>query len=94
MKAVMLSWDEKIMQPLKGFLFGKENAKKSLLKNFGDTFNKLLFGSEKASKQGLWKNIKEGIVSITKKITDPITDWFKNKLFPSFKGFVDAVKKE
>lgn len=97
-KAMAESFDKKLMQPLKGWLFGDGNKEKSFFKNItdwmGPRINKLIFG-DKAQNNTLWGNIKQTFKDVgdflSNKVFKPVKDWFTKELIPSMKDFFKEV---
>ena len=97
-KAMAESFDKKLMQPLKGWLFGDGNKEKSFFKNItdwmGPRINKLIFG-DKAQNNTLWGNIKQTFKDVgdflSNKVFKPVKDWFTKELVPSMKDFFKEV---
>jgi hypothetical protein len=99
--AMRTSFDQKVLQPIKGWLFGEEGKKKSFFKNFsewmGPRINKILFG-DKAKDNTLWGNIKNTLKGvgtfISDKVFKPLKGWFLDELMPSMKDMFKEVGAE
>ena len=106
MKAISTGFNERILQPISGLLFGKENAKKGIFNNLGTMlspfFNKMLFGFDKANKNGFIQNLKNGSKelwsavwgSAKNKFFTPLANSMKELFGPVLKDFKETIGGE
>jgi hypothetical protein len=97
-KSISVAFQEKLVQPLNALLFGGDKRKNGFFRNLGETFspffNKLLFGQDKAAKQGFMANLKEESSKFLKSVWGGFQDKFIKPLKETAKELFGPVFKE
>jgi hypothetical protein len=101
MQTISRSFETRILRPMKTWMFGQENQKKSFFTNItewmGPRVNKFLFG-DKAKDNSLWTNIKDTVKEtgafIKDKVFAPMKNWVTKELWPGFKDMMSEIGGE
>jgi hypothetical protein len=94
--SMFTAYNERILEPFKGMIFGEENKKGNLFKliysKTTSFFNKLLFGFDKAKTGSIFKNLldvtKKAVKSLTGDIGAYTLNIFRDRYMPIMKDFL------